>query len=417
MNLTTLQGSRLALIECRAGYLLFCPDSLALSRIGAKERSVALDIAQRISRIWPTARPASEVRMSENLFVTVCLTQRCNLHCAYCYGHGDTPDWPKIAKPTDRATFREYLRLEIDRAFRTKPAKLGINFFGGEPLLFAREVKAFTRLVKEMAGQHGIPVELGLTTNGTLLGHRFLDWALGEGIRIMVSIDSPAHLHDTVRSRGCLNATYAQIMDRVRGYQTELTAVTTITRQTPSIRGSLEGLLNEGFKEASFNIVHTRDPRFSICADDARRFLEQLDAEQSWFGDNANRIGNLRRMHNLLLKRTPKACPCSAGIGGFAIGPDCERYFCHGCVGDSSWRIQRNASLRTLKLPSTFGALTDIPECCCCWAKGLCGGDCWLIRRDYSQTERIDRCSIIRGLALLAFSTFPSAVARMCRGD
>ena len=67
------------------------------------------------------------------------------------------------------------------------------------------------------------------------------------------------------------------------------------------------------------------------------------------------------------------------------------------CVG-TIWRQNRQMLM----------ALNNTPELRCqkCWARGLCGGDCWLIRWDYASEERIERCNLICGLGLLELKTF-----------
>lgn len=128
------------------------------------------------------------------------VASRCNLNCSYCYvyNQGDVTyreQPPLMTTETVElliSRVNDYCRQYHVRAFR-------FVFHGGEPLLapvsfyrqFASQVErvlpAYTR------------VEYTLQTNGVLLND---DWckALGElGVRVGISIDGPAAVHDAYR--------------------------------------------------------------------------------------------------------------------------------------------------------------------------------------------------------------------------
>jgi len=299
------------------------------------------------------------------------------------------------------------VKEEITKMALTHPARIGVNYFGGEPLLFTHDLIELTSFSKSICEKNQISIELGLTTNGTYLSDRFLKWAADHAVSIMLSIDSPSCLHDKYRSKGNSAATYATILKRVRGFQHNIIASSTITHQTPSIYNVLKELLAEGFKEVSLNIAHTRDPELALTEADVDHYLEEFEQHQLWFAAQAQRIGNLKAMQRLLQTRTPKIRPCSAGRYAHAIGPDCRSYFCHGTIGDPHSLLDdwpSHSVMPGFVHPENWA---DHPPCSNCWASRLCGGDCWLIRRDYTPEERRIRCKLIRGLALLALSTFP----------
>jgi uncharacterized protein len=302
--------------------------------------------------------------------------------------------------------FDAFVESEIRAVVRLHIKKLGVNFFGGEPLLQEGRIVELTQLAKHLSLEQGVPVEIGITTNGTLLSGAFLNWCRREGVRILLSLDSPPELHDRYRGGGKTANSFAEITNRIRGFEKDLVAVTTITRQTASIREALDTLLSVGFSKVCFNLVHSRDRELSFQPEDVRRIVEEWEQEQGWFSQHAAQIGNLCDMHEVIRRRTPRYRPCLAGGASYAIGPDAKRYFCHGAIGDASLELFKVASNCGGERDVCVGEGLDSSECMCCWARGLCGGDCWLIQRGYSAQERRGRCELICGLVRLALSTF-----------
>jgi len=299
-----------------------------------------------------------------------------------------------------------FVEGEIRAAIHARPRKLGLNFFGGEPLLEQSRVVELTNLAKRLAQECGVSLDIGITTNGTLLTRLFLEWCQHEGVRIMLSLDSPPEIHDQYRAGGKPTNSFEEIRNRIRGFESDLTVVMTVTRQMSSFRNALERLFAIGFGKVCFNFVHSRDKELALQSDDITRLVGEWEQEEAWFSRHAAQIGNLCEMHEMIRCRTPKTRPCSAGGASFAIGPDAKRYFCHGCVGDPDLELVSGRSVFSGK-----GGLKDVEglesvECRKCWARGLCGGDCWLVRRGYSAEERQGRCDLIRGFTQLALSTF-----------
>src|SRR5262245_22856116 len=65
-------------------------------------------------------------------YVTLKLTNGCNLHCSYCNVEAVTPQTPKMSM--DR--FKQVARLLLEN---TREPYVGLEFHGGEPLLLPDE--------------------------------------------------------------------------------------------------------------------------------------------------------------------------------------------------------------------------------------------------------------------------------------
>lgn len=151
------------------------------------------------------------------------VASRCNLNCSYCYvyNQGDTTyrDQPFLMTNATVelliSRVNDYCRQYRIRAFR-------FVFHGGEPLLAPVSFyHQFVSQVERVLPAH-TRVEYTLQTNGVLLTD---DWcrALGElGVRIGISIDGPAAVHDAFRVDHRGRGSYAAAVAGLRRAQTHL---------------------------------------------------------------------------------------------------------------------------------------------------------------------------------------------------
>jgi uncharacterized protein len=407
-DLIYLPNSSLILFRIKNGYRLFCLSSLMLMDLEVQSWDQARAVAELVNKNWPSSPRKLEFK-DDTIWLTISLTQNCNLSCQYCYLHGDNAEWMYSPSEADMDFSFEAILREIQYIIGSKPQKMGINFIGGEPLLRKEQVIDIVEHTLKSANEQSMPIEIGLTTNGTLLNRSFLEWAQKHKIDIMVSLDSPAIMHDNYRARRSDKNSFYNIISSLQGFESVISVVTTITHQTPSLREALENLIELGFKEVLFNIVHTRNPELMIRSKDVQRFLDEFENDQDWFDRHSLRLGNINRIHDLLSKRQVKLTPCAAGRSLYAINSKGVRYFCHSCVGKEKFTINRNDKSNISEFSDGTYSLVPSSRCATCWAVRLCGGDCWLIQWYYNDKERDLRCSLIRGLSKLALSTFPAS--------
>jgi len=123
--------------------------------------------------------------------ISASLTDTCNLACEYRYA--------PLNSQADMSV--ETLETVVDFAVSSTPEgdTLEFGFFGGEPLLRPDLIQFGARMARDQCQSLGIPLQLRVTTNGTLLDDDVIDLLKRYRIDLCVSIDGPPHIHDRIR--------------------------------------------------------------------------------------------------------------------------------------------------------------------------------------------------------------------------
>lgn len=117
------------------------------------------------------------------------ISGECNLNCLYCAEQETLPQRNPMSPETiNRAV--DFLVSQSD-----PQAPLSIHLGSGEPMLKADLVQA----CGVRARQSEREISLHLTTNGTLLNHKILDWLISDGWNIKLSLDGDKDHHDRFR--------------------------------------------------------------------------------------------------------------------------------------------------------------------------------------------------------------------------
>jgi uncharacterized protein len=132
-------------------------------------------------------------------------TPFCNLDCRYCY----LPDRANRARMT-MATLEAAVQGVVDAGLLGD--ELSIVWHAGEPLVVPRGwyAEAFARMREIVPASTRI--EHNVQTNATLVDRAWCDFIAAHGIRVGVSVDGPAFLHDASRHTRRGEGTHAQVM-------------------------------------------------------------------------------------------------------------------------------------------------------------------------------------------------------------
>ncbi|WP_408585170.1 GTP 3',8-cyclase MoaA [Paraburkholderia tropica] len=128
--------------------------------VSAIAKPVTSDIANRTTVLGGRARPLKDLRLS--------VIDQCNFRCTYSMPREEFGANYRFLRASERLSFEQMVKLS--RAFVTLGVKK-IRITGGEPLLRP----GLESLIERLAGPttlNGKPLDIALTTNGSLLGAR-----------------------------------------------------------------------------------------------------------------------------------------------------------------------------------------------------------------------------------------------------
>lgn len=132
----------------------------------------------------------------EELSCLVLTSRTCNLRCPYCFERDVLDKGLNMTMDTAKQVVA-WNKMRIDR-FR--PKKLGITFFGGEPLMNVPVLEYIGKELHDFCSLRGVAFEFGIITNGVMLKARMVEGWKRFGLKwIKITIDGDKHDHDTLR--------------------------------------------------------------------------------------------------------------------------------------------------------------------------------------------------------------------------
>ena len=117
----------------------------------------------------------------------------CNFSCRYCYASQKCSPSIKKAFTPETVRFLQEIADKPEYAERTGKDRLSIMYFGGEPLLYFRELQELFKVVNRPNVFRWETV-----TNGSLLDPQKVDWFNTNGFRVCISHDGI----NTIKTRG-----------------------------------------------------------------------------------------------------------------------------------------------------------------------------------------------------------------------
>lgn len=165
-----------------------------------------------------------EKQMIESLFVqrrfsskvyqlTLNTSLDCNLCCWYCY--------ETHAKKTNMSLeLVKNILLHLEIKSQADPFKiLELSFFGGEPLLNYKAIKALLEGVKMLSERFDFDIHLTFVTNGTLINQKYVELLKEFKVRFQITIDGNKDTHINTRkykSKLLGTDSYGRIMDNLK---------------------------------------------------------------------------------------------------------------------------------------------------------------------------------------------------------
>lgn len=325
-----------------------------------------------------SASPCGKIELS--------LAETCNLACRYCYlgtcrgkieGHGVMSE--EMALEAVEKLFSAGVREDVE-----------ITFFGGEPLLAKRAIKAVVEKCEELAAEHSVKARFVMTTNATLIDDETAEFIASHDFSLMVSLDGPQEIHDAQCPR----------RDGRGSWNDAVAGIKTLMKYRPDVcvRCTLAKPLTEPMKLVGFfrdfgfsKIVMGKafNPAFpgecDLTAEDSSAYDELVaDTVVPWMleeiaSGREPKYNPFESFEEAVTQPNGSALKCGACRDTLTVGCDGSLYPCHRFVGMQAWKI---------------GSLKDGPDndrrrdfwynyrkciesaCAQCPLYRLCGGPC-----------------------------------------
>lgn len=165
------------------------------------------------------------------------VTEKCNLKCKYCFYVAENR---LKRKHSSKSSNFNIIQRTID-FFIQRTNKIGkkpsICFYGGEPLIRFDLIKKSVDYVRNSLGNKVI---LTMTTNGTRLNDKIINYLIDHNVGIVFSLDGPAAIHNKNRifknGKGSFNIVYNNILKiykkDIKYFRTNVGFSTVITTDT-----------------------------------------------------------------------------------------------------------------------------------------------------------------------------------------
>lgn len=324
------------------------------------------------------------------------VTDRCNLRCRYCVYSGSYFHRRVHGRHTmafDMA--RQAVDLFLSGSASTEsPA---VTFYGGEPLLAAPLIDRICAYIRDRQGPR---VRMHLTTNGTLLKGPATAMLVKHDVSLLVSLDGPSDVHDSMRVDSKGRGTHAQILRNLEALKSahpeyyrrnvSFNAALALTGETERVHDFFQSgnPLSQGASTTvsyiesigtdlyDRQVLHSEDVRGLVQL--RRRFVEALveGKERTPFLDSLFQAG-LLRIHRRPMRRLGRTvlangicCPgvrrLYCDINGRLTA--CERVNNGLTIGSVQEGVDRRAVRSAIR---DYIALSE-RDCLNCWAVRLC---------------------------------------------
>ncbi len=318
---------------------------------------------------------------------SLCLmvAQDCNLRCRYCFGDGGSYGG-------ERAVMSEEVgRAAVDYIIEHSGSRkhCEIDFFGGEPLMNFKAVKAVTEYVRQREKETGKIFKLTLTTNGMLLKDDVIAWLNENHISMVLSLDGRKETHDRMRPDAGGHGTYDRVLanfkklvDSRNGEDYYLRG--TYTKENMDFTKDVLDINDQGFEILSVEPVVLKDSPLGFTEADLPRIYEEYDRLTEAYLERHRQGKGFFFFHfNMDLSNGPcvakRLAGCGAGHEYYAVAENGDLYPCHQFVGRDGYRLgDVFTGVKNQELPQYFreSHVLNKEKCRDCWARFFCSGGC-----------------------------------------
>ena len=261
-------------------------------------------------------------------------TLSCNFGCVYCYEKRDNRSQFELMSEGVMDSIVDFVNRKIKQTTRY----LYFSFFGGEPLIAAKQIDHLAKAFLEVAEKNDIKTFSNIVTNGYLLTGKNVDMLVkNKIIHCQVSVDGPEKIHDSRRMLTNGGKTWRRIIDNVKYAVSKDMDVKIRMNIDKSNMGSIEEFISDLEKNEILDRIE-----FSIgivshfgnaCKSIEDTLLTLPKARQLLKQKNIERMVNKSKRE--LSRTMPDLFGCVAtSKNSLIVGPRGELYKCSKTVGD-----------------------------------------------------------------------------------
>lgn len=325
---------------------------------------------------------------------------RCNLHCKYCFadcGENFKGDKRKMA-PEMIDKILNFVYFDYYNAC----GEYRIDFVsGGEPLLNFEIIQYAIEKSKNILYGTGKKLCVFLATNGTIYDSEILKYIDRNNINMGISIDGEKSVHDKNRCYESGAGSYDKVKrliyqirnsKQLSSHTKDIWGVTVITGESQHISEIIKHHRSIGINHMQMELVRaSKDIEYLINDTNVNRLIQEYKMLTDFFLAEINQgsFENLKLILNDNDYYGKIACRiidggrvyyrCSAGIGKINFDARGNIYPCEFFVGNPDYCIGNvEEGIDKNKQRQFYDENVNVrKECKKCWARYLCGGDCY----------------------------------------
>jgi uncharacterized protein len=308
----------------------------------------------------------------------------CNLRCGYCFAaQGDYQSGRRLMSREIALKALDFLVQNSGRH------EIEVDFFGGEPMLNMEVVQAAIVYGREIAQKAGKKMHFTITTNGTLLNEKWIDYINKNLDNVVISIDGRPAVHDAMRGYPGGRGSYERIVPWAQRLVAERGNREYYVRGTFTVRNldfadDVFHLADLGFAEISVEPAVGKIGPDTITRDHLPIILAEYDRLAQRYLERLKTGKPFRFYHfNLNLYKGPciykRITACGAGVEYLAVSPEGELYPCHQFVGQREFLLGNlDDGITNTAIMAVFKNANIFNKAACrdCWAKYFCSGGC-----------------------------------------
>ena len=308
------------------------------------------------------------LQVGTSLYIFV-VTNVCNMSCVYCQAQSENGvSYGKMnCETAERA---------VDIALSSSSESLSFEFQGGEPLTNFETIKHIIEYTKEKNTTKNI--EFCLVSNLTLLTDEIAEYLTRNSVRISVSLDGDAELHNKNRKyRNGVGSFEDTIygLKTIRKYGAMPAAIQTTTRYSlPKYKEIIDTYIELGFRsiflrpltplgfanEKKDEIAYT-EKEFCHFYRNALNYIIEINKEGTPFFEGHAKMFLDKILNGFSVNYMELRSPCGAGLGQMAFYYNGNVYSCD--EGRMLSEMGNDAFMLGNVYDSTYDELIESPVC------------------------------------------------------